>query len=488
MVQAVRYVTTFVNCAYYKMKYIHIKEGDEEMATTEGLWVHMVGIAGAGMSGIARILSEQGNKVSGSDLQTNNITKYLESLGIEIYQGHSSSHVKEGVDLLVISSAIPQDNSEVVCARERNIPILKRGQMLANLVNSKKGIAVAGAHGKTTTTSMLYMVLSEAGIDPNFIVGGELQNSNLNARLGTSDYFVVEADESDASFLELKPFIAVVTNIEDDHLDYYQSVDNIKDAFRKFLDGIHEDGFAVVNGGDEWIREITAHYDKRIIFYGEASDCDYYFDNWQTKGSGSVFDVYHKKKPLGTIELSVPGRHNALNALATICIALELGIEFDDIKKAIIKFRGTKRRFEIIGQTENNVIVVDDYAHHPTEIKATLDAANNFHQGRIIAVFQPHRYSRTKALGKELGAAFVKADLVVFTEIYAAGEKSIPGISGKTVFDAALEAGCNAVYIPNMFDICDFLRDNVISNDLVLTMGAGDIWKVGVEFLNSTNG
>lgn len=455
------------------------------MATTECLWVHMVGIAGAGMSGIARIISEQGNKVSGSDLQTNNLTKYLETLGVEIYQGHSSSHIKEGVDLLVVSSAIPEDNSEVVRAREMNIPILKRGQMLAKLVNGNKGIAVAGAHGKTTTTSMLYMVLSESGIDPTFIVGGEIQNSNLNAKLGTSDYFVVEADESDASFLEIKPFIGVITNIEDDHLDYYKSVDNIKNAFKQFINGVHDDGFAVVYGGDECVREITAELNKRIIFYGETSDNDYYFNNWQIKGLGSVFDVYHKEKRLGAIELSVPGRHNALNALATICIALELGIEFDDIKKAIVKFRGTKRRFEIIGQTDNNVIVVDDYAHHPTEIKVTLDAAKNFHEGRVIAVFQPHRYSRTKSLGKELGAAFVKADLVIFTEVYAAGEKSIPGINGKTVLKSALEVGCNAVYIPNLDDICDFLIDNVISNDLIITMGAGNVWQVGAKFLNS---
>lgn len=453
------------------------------MAATDSLWVHMVGIAGAGMSGIARILSEQGIKVTGSDLQTNNITKYLETLGIEIYQGHSSSHIKEGVDLLVVSSAIPQDNAEVVKAREQNIPILKRGQMLANLVNSKKGIAVAGAHGKTTTTSMLYMVLSESGIDPTFIVGGELQNSNLNAKLGTCDYIVVEADESDASFLEIKPFIGVITNIEDDHLDFYKSFDNIKKAFRQFIDGVHNDGFAVVYGGDKWVREITTEFDKRIIFYGENSESDYYFNNWQIKGLGSVFDVYHKEKRLGAIELSVPGRHNALNALAAISIALELGVDFEEIKKAIVKFRGTKRRFEIIGQRENNILVVDDYAHHPTEIKVTLDAAKNFHEGRVIAIFQPHRYSRTMSLGQELGAAFVKADLVIFTEVYAAGEKSIPGISGKTVFQSALEAGCNAVYIPNMEDICDFLKDNATGNDLIITMGAGNIWEVGVRFL-----
>ncbi len=450
------------------------------MATTESLWVHMVGIAGAGMSGIARILSEQGNKVSGSDLQMNNITAKLETLGIEIFQGHSSSNIKEGVDLLVISSAIPPDNIEVVQARQLNIPVIKRGQMLADLVNRKKGIAVAGAHGKTTTTSMLYMVLSETGLDPTFIVGGELQNSDLNAKLGTCDYFVVEADESDASFLELKPYVGVITNIEDDHLDFYKSLSNLKNAFRQFVDGIRDDGFAVVYGEDKCIREITAHSPRRILLYGETSDCDYFLENWRAKGLGSVFDVYSKGNKLGVIELSVPGKHNALNALATISVALELGLDFAAIKQAILTFRGAKRRFEIVGQWDN-IIIVDDYAHHPTEIKATLDAARNLHQGRLITVFQPHRFSRTKSLGKQLGEAFINSDLAIFTEIYASGEQSIPGISGKTVFEAAGQIGCNTVYIPDFDDICKYLSENLRSNDLVITMGAGDIWKVGIE-------
>lgn len=452
------------------------------MAIT-GQWVHMVGIAGAGMSGIARILSEQGFKVSGSDLQNNSITSNLNSLGVEIYQGHSSSHIREGVDILVISSAIPDDNIEVVTARKKNIPVLKRGEMLAWLVNKQKGIAIAGAHGKTTTTSMLYTILYERGIDPTFIVGGEFQNSHLNAKLGTSDYFVVEADESDASFLAITPYIGVITNIEDDHLDFYKSFNNIKNAFSQFISGIQADGFAVVYGGDKYIREITANLNKRILFYGETPDCNYYMDNWQAKGIGSVFDIFAKDQEIGTIELSVPGKHNALNALAAISIALELGLNFADIKKAIKKYHGTKRRLEIIGE-QGGIIVVDDYAHHPTEIKATLNAVRSFHNGRVIAVFQPHRFSRTKSLGKELGEAFTNSDLVIFTEVYAAGEKSIPGISGEIVYKAAKEAGCEAVYIMNTSDVCQYLAENTQKNDLIITMGAGDIWKVGIELLN----
>ncbi|HZK43348.1 MAG TPA: UDP-N-acetylmuramate--L-alanine ligase [Syntrophomonadaceae bacterium] len=454
------------------------------MATKLGQWVHMVGIAGAGMSGIAHILSEQGVKVSGSDLQTSNITKNLESLGIEIYQGHSSSHIKEGVDLLVISSAIPPDNVEVLEARQRNIPVIKRGKMLANLVNDQKSIAIAGAHGKTTTTSMLYIILAESGIDPTFIVGGEFQNSNLNAKLGSSDYFVVEADESDASFLDIKPYIGVITNIENDHLDYYKSFNNIKSAFRLFIDGVRDDGFTLVYGGDQCIREIISPEDEGILFYGESSDCDYYMENWQAKGLGSVFEVYHQKDNLGVIEISVPGKHNALNALASISIALELGVDFADIKKAIIKFYGSKRRFEIVGKVDN-ITIVDDYAHHPTEIEVTISAAQSFHKGRVVAVFQPHRFSRTKSLGKELGEAFIDADLVVFTEVYAAGEKSIPGISGKTVFEAAKKAGCNAVYIPELDEISGFLITNKENHDLIITMGAGDIWRVGQDVLRT---
>lgn len=454
------------------------------MTSIEGLWVHMVGIGGAGMSGIAQILSAQGNKVSGSDLQKNDITTKLEALGIEIYPGHFPSNVKEGVDLLVISSAIAADNIEVRQAKTLNIPVIKRGQMLAKLVNSHKGIAVAGAHGKTTTSSMLYTILSECGVDPTFIVGGVLQKSNLNAKLGTSDYFVVEADESDASFLDLKPYVAIITNIEDDHLDFYKSLANLKNAFKDFIDEVNSDGLVMVYGGDKSIREIIAPLERKISLYGEDNSCDYYLKDWKAQGFGSIFDIYKKETKIGTIKLSVPGKHNALNALAAISVALELGLDFVAIKDAILKFLGTKRRFEIIGK-HDEITLVDDYAHHPTEIKATLDAARNMHPGRIITIFQPHRYTRTQALGKELGEAFINSDLAIFTEVYAAGEETIPGVSGENVCAAAAKMGSNVVYIPKSVDVAEYLQDILISNDLVITMGAGDIWKVGLEIYNN---
>lgn len=452
------------------------------MAATSGQWVHMVGIAGAGMSGIARILTEQGFKVSGSDLQNNNITQQLQEMGIKIYQGHSSSNIQEGVDLLVVSSAIPLNNAELQSAREKNIPVIKRGQMLANLVNKQKGIAVAGAHGKTTTTAMIYCVLKECGIDPTFAAGGELQDAQINAKLGSSDYFVVEADESDASFLELEPYIAIITNVEDDHLDYYKSVANIQKAFSDYINKVNPSGFALLYGGDEFTKKLKEHTGTRCIVYGETEDCDYYLNDWQTNGTGATFGVYHHSEYLGQVRLSVPGRHNAVNALAAIAVALEIGLEFKAVGAAILKFKGTKRRFQIMGK-KNGIIVIDDYAHHPTEIKATLDAARNCHKGRLLVIFQPHRYSRTHNLGQQLGEAFHNCDLVVFTEIYAAGEKPIPGVNGKLVYEAALKAGINAVYLESPDEVKDFLNKNTLADDMVITMGAGDIWKVGMEFL-----
>ncbi|SHG94393.1 UDP-N-acetylmuramate--L-alanine ligase [Thermosyntropha lipolytica DSM 11003] len=453
------------------------------MATIPGHWIHMVGIAGAGMSGIARILFEQGFKVTGSDLQINGTAQRLREMGIEVYEGHSSSNLKEGVDLLVVSSAIPEDNPEVNLALKRNIPVLKRGQMLACMVNNKKGIAVAGAHGKTTTTSMIYWVLRGCGIEPTFIVGGELQDGHINARLGNSDYFVVEADESDASFLEIFPYVAVVTNIEDDHLDFYGSIDNIKKAFVQFINQVRPEGFAVICGEDKYIADIKHDISVRTITYGENSNHDYYIKNWHPKELGSVFEAYRKDVYLGQVELSVPGKHNALNAIAAIAVALELGMDFAKAREEIKKFSGAKRRFQIKGE-KFGIMVVDDYAHHPTEIRATLAAAQNLKRERVIAIFQPHRYSRTYKLWRELGEAFSACDLAIFTEVYAASEKPIPGVDGKLVYEAALGTGCNAVYLDSFKRIKKYLLENTRAGDLVLTIGAGDVWKIGEEFLS----
>ncbi|QGT99137.1 UDP-N-acetylmuramate--L-alanine ligase [Candidatus Syntrophocurvum alkaliphilum] len=457
------------------------------MTTKTWQLIHMVGIAGAGMCGIAKVLSEQGIKVSGSDLQCNDTTEKLKELGIKTYKGHDSSNVKQEVDMLVISTAIPHDNPEVKKAVDRNIPVLKRGEMLANIVNQYKGIAVAGAHGKTTTTSMMSMVCSEAKIDPSFIIGGEIQGSNVNARLGEGDYFIVEADESDASFLDLNPHIAIVTNIEDDHLDYYKSFDKLLDAFKQFLDRVNPNGFALLFGDDPHLNYLKDKITPQTIIYGENEDYDYYLKNWRIVGPGSKFEVFNKKTYLGTLQLSIPGKHNALNALAVTAVANELGISFEHIQSALIKFKGAKRRFEIIGVAQN-ITIVDDYAHHPTEIAVTIKAAKEFHNGRVVVVFQPHRYSRTNLLGEELGEAFFNADLAIISDVYSAGEEPIPDVNGEVVWRSAVKAGYNALYIPKVNDIETYLLKYLQPNDLVITMGAGDIWGLGIKLLEKLEG
>lgn len=453
------------------------------MPVTPGQWVHMVGIAGAGMSGIARVLVQRGFRVSGSDLQKNAATRKLEELGIQVFTGHSSANIGEGVDLLVVSSAIPENNPELVKAVQMNIPIMKRGQMLAELVNSGRGIAVAGAHGKTTTTSMIFTILENCGFDPTFIVGGELQDSGLNAKQGSSDLAVIEADESDASFLDLRPYIGVVTNVEDDHLDYYKTRRNIEKAFQQYLSGVQPAGFAMINRGIPCIDMITAACPARIVIYGEKPDCDYYLADWEPAGGGSNFNLYYKNECLGRVELAVPGKHNACNSVAAIATALELGISFKDAARVIAGFSGAKRRFQIIGCI-NDITIVDDYAHHPTELEATLEAAKNLDPGRLVVVFQPHRFTRTRILGEQLGRVLAAADLCIVTEIYAAGESPIPGINGRIIAEAALAAGADCVYIPDMEDIVSYLQKNSRPHDLLITMGAGDVWKLGIELLH----
>ena len=452
------------------------------MAANTEQWIHMVGIAGAGMSGIARVLKEQGVKVSGSDLQKNGVSSKLEEMGIQIYIGHQSSNIQEGVDLLVISSAIPPGNVEVEAAIKQGIPVLKRGEMLARLANARKGIAIAGAHGKTTTTSMVYTVLESCGIEPTYIVGGELQDSDLNAHLGKGEYFVVEADESDASFLALHPYISIVTNIENDHLDFYKSFDRIQTAFQQFLMQVDPDGFVLLNGADPCIQEISKASAGRVLFYGEDSSFDYYLQNWQAQGMGSVFEAFRAGEYLGQITLSVPGRHNAWNALAALAVAIELGYSFETAADSLTKFHGAKRRFQIMGRIGRNV-VVDDYAHHPTEIQATIRAARDVGCERVLVIFQPHRYSRTKLLAEQFAVSFQEADLVIITDIYSAGEKPIECIDSQLIYKLALQAGANVIYIPSQQEIEKFILKEIKNNDLIITMGAGDIWKLGVKLV-----
>lgn len=442
----------------------------------------MVGIAGAGMSGIARILALQGFRVSGSDLQKNATTDRLEELGIELHQGHSASNIKEGINLLVVSSAIPPDNPELAAAIKRKIPIMKRGQMLAELVNSGRGIAVAGAHGKTTTTSMIFSIMEQCGLDPTFIVGGELKETGINAKVGKSSYAVVEADESDASFLELKPYVAVVTNVEDDHLDYYKTLHNIELAFEQFLCGISPGGFAVLFGEDPCIKKIKMACPVRTVMYGENPENDYYIANWQALHGGSQFSLHHKGNLLGQVQLGVPGKHNALNAIAALATVIELGVDFANAYPGLSDFVGAKRRFQYIGRVRQ-VQIVDDYAHHPTEIKATIAAARSIHQGRLIVAFQPHRYTRTNSLGIQLGEALSGADICLVTEIYAAGENPIPGINGDLVARAADQAGGQCGFYPDLPAMEEHLLQILQPGDLLITMGAGDIWRLGNSLL-----
>jgi UDP-N-acetylmuramate--alanine ligase len=453
------------------------------MAADKEQWIHMVGIAGAGMSGIARVLKEQGLKVSGSDLQKNGVSGKLEEIGIQIYEGHQSSNIQEGVDLLVISSAVPPDNIEVKTAIQHGIPVLKRGEMLARLANASKGIAVAGAHGKTTTTSMVYTVMENCGAEPTYIAGGELQDSALNAHLGKGEYFVVEADESDASFLALHPYIAIVTNIENDHLDFYKSFDRIKTAFQRFLQQTDREGFVLLNGADLCLREISRTATGRVLLYGEDNRFDYYLQNWQVRGMGSIFEAYRSGQYLGRISLSVPGRHNAWNALAAMAVAFELGYSFDAIAESLKNFHGAKRRFQIMGHIGTSV-VVDDYAHHPTEIQATIKAARDLDFERLLVVFQPHRYTRTQLLAEQFAESFTMADLVIITDIYSAGEKPIAGVDSQLIYRLASEAGANMIYIQTQKEIESFIRQEVKNNDLIITMGAGDIWKLGVKLVD----
>lgn len=439
---------------------------------------HFIGIGGAGMSALAKILLEMGKKVSGSDQSDSEILSQLSRLGARIFIGHEKDHITSEIDAIVYSSAIPPNNPEIVAAEELGITKLHRSDINAMLLNSKNGIAVAGAHGKTTTTAMLGVSLDHANVSPTIIIGGESPDLGTNAKLGASDFLVSEADESDGSFLKLKSYIAVVTNVEDDHLDHYGSVENIKAAFKKFIESVRSK--AIVCTDSEYLRDIieTVGNKKSLVTYALDRDADYRAINIQTAGSGMTFEVEHHSKNLGSVEIKIPGRHNVLNALATIVVGISIGVPFDKIADGLRKFHGAKRRFQTKGRI-NGVWIVDDYAHHPTEIESTLTAARQTNPKRLICVFQPHRYSRTKLLAKEFASAFDSADELILTDIYSAGEDPIEGIDGRTILNEVK----SATYIPKREDLAPYLKSIVRAGDLVITMGAGDIFKTGEELL-----
>ncbi|MCG6914224.1 UDP-N-acetylmuramate--L-alanine ligase [bacterium BMS3Abin03] len=444
--------------------------------------VHFVGIGGIGMSGIAEILIDQGFEVSGSDRALSEVTDRLKDLGAEVYEGHSPENLKDA-DVLVYSSAVTTDNPEVVAAVKRNIPIIKRSEMLAETMRMKYGIGIAGTHGKTTTTSMVGLTLTEGGIDPTIIVGGKLSGlGGTNARLGNGEFIVVEADEFDRTFLKLTPVIAVLTTLESEHLDTYKDLDDIKSAFIEFANKVPFYGFVVICLDEPALQDIKPSINKKALTYGVTAQADIRAVDIAHSEFSSTYTVKYKGEELGKIKLNVPGLHNVKNSLVAVSIARELGIEFPKIKKALEKFSGVYRRFEI--KYDKKILVVDDYAHHPTETTATLSGIRAGWDRRLVVVFQPHLYSRTRDFYQEFGRSFLNTDVFICTDVYPAREKPIEGVSGKLISDITEKFGHkNVHYIADKNKVPEFLMSIVKDKDIVVTMGAGDIWKFGNKFV-----
>jgi UDP-N-acetylmuramate--alanine ligase len=447
--------------------------------------VHLVGIGGIGMSGIAEVLLTSGHGVTGSDLHESDATRRLRALGAEIRIGHDADHVGPETDVVVISSAVNDANPEVVAARGLRIPVIPRAEMLAELMRPKFGIAVAGAHGKTTTTSLVAAVLAEAGADPTLVIGGRLKSlGGTNARLGSSPYIVAEADESDGSFLMLRPTLVVVTNVDREHMTYYGTMDRLVDSYVSFINSIPFYGRAILCADCPRVVGLLDRVNKRFVTYGTSPECDLAARDIRYRGLRTEFDVLRRGVALGRVELSMPGRHVVLNALAAISIALELGIDFRTAADALAAFAGIERRFDIKGEY-GGITVVDDYGHHPTEIRATLAAARRaFEERRILAVFQPHRYSRTADLFHEFTEAFDDADVVVVTDIYAAGEEPAAAISGSGLAAAIARRRDGAIhYRPAGPQLAGEVARLARRGDVVLTLGAGDITRLGPRIL-----
>ena len=444
--------------------------------------IHFVGIGGIGMSGIAEVLLNLGYKVSGSDLRASEITERLASLGGEIFFGHARENVTTA-DVVVISSAVHEDNPEVIEAHERLIPVIPRAEMLAELMRMKYGIAVAGTHGKTTTTSMVATLLSKGGIDPTIVIGGRLNSIGTNARLGQGQFLVAEADESDGSFLMLSPTIAVVTNIDADHLDFYSGIEEIKDTFVEFINKIPFYGLAVLCLDNGNVSDILPRVKKRFTSYGLSAQADFRATEVRLSGFTTSFVAHHKGERLGEITFSMPGAHNVLNALAAIAVAMELNIPFETIREGFASFGGVGRRFQMKGGA-NGVMVIDDYGHHPTEIRATLAAAKAGWDRRLVVVFQPHRYSRTKELFEDFVKAFHDADVLILTDIYPAGEAPIEGVTAESLAGRIRRHGQRDVtWISDREALCAHLERVLSPGDILLTLGAGNVWQVGEAML-----
>jgi UDP-N-acetylmuramate--alanine ligase len=445
--------------------------------------IHFVGIGGIGMSGIAELLFNQGIAISGSDLKKSDITKHLENIGIKVVEGHDPNLIND-VDVVVKSSAVHDDNPEIQAAKALKIPVIRRAEMLAEITRMSYSIGIAGTHGKTSTTSMVGMVLDVAGLEPTIIVGGKVMNFGSNNLMGSGKYIVVEADEYDHSFLSLSPIIAGITNIEADHLDCYMNLDEIKKAFVEFANKVPFFGSVIACLEDPGVQSILPLIEKKILTYGTSRQADVQAVNISMKNFISSFDVVYKSYRLGNITISVNGKHNILNALLAVTVGLELDIPFPLIKKGLEEYKGVYRRSELKGDVRG-ITVFDDYAHHPTEITATLEGFRDSTDRRIVVAFQPHLFSRTRDFYQEFGQAFFSCDALFITPIYPAREKPIEGVSGKMIADAAIQSGHHQVhYIDQNESIVSEITSFLKPGDIFITMGAGNIWQYGEEILS----
>ena len=446
--------------------------------------IHFVGIGGIGMSGIAEVLLNLGYQVSGSDLKESETTRRLSALGGDIRFGHQAEHV-EGCDVVVTSSAVRTDNLEVAQARLLAIPVIPRAEMLAELMRMKHGVAVAGSHGKTTTTSMVAAICDAAGLDPTVVIGGKVNSLGTNARLGQGDYLVAEADESDGSFLKLTPTIAVVTNIDPEHMDHYGDLDELKRTFLAFVNKIPFYGVSVLCLDSANVQSLLPAVEKRYVTYGTTSQADYSLRDVQPQGLTTRFTPVCRGEAREPIALKMVGRHNVLNALAAIAVADELNVDYRACHRALSEFGGIQRRFTVRGE-ERGVMVVDDYGHHPTEIRATLAGAREASDRRVVAVFQPHRYSRVRDQFEQFATCFYDADVVLMTPIYPAGEEPIPGVSAEALAAAIREHGHRDISCYDDHDaLFTALRERTRANDLVVTLGAGNVWQLGQQLLDT---
>ncbi|MCK4802230.1 UDP-N-acetylmuramate--L-alanine ligase [bacterium] len=448
--------------------------------------IHFVGIGGSGMSGIAEVLINLGYKVSGSDLKQTEVTQRLASLGGKIFIGHKPEQVGNA-HVVVTSSAVLPDNPEVVQAKRLKIPVIPRAEMLAELMRLKYAVTIAGTHGKTVTTSLVSMVLAEGGLDPTVVIGGRLKNIGSSAKMGKGEFIVAEADESDGSFLKLTPTIALLTNIDDDHLDYYKTLDNIKNTFVQFVNKVPFYGSIILCGEDENIKSIIPRITRKYYTYGRGKNYDFYAENIVYEEMHTEFDLCFSGKNLGRLKLHFPGAHNVLNSLGAAAVGIELGVGFEKIRKAFLDFTGVSRRLEVKAR-KKDIVFIDDYGHHPTEIRVTLETIKSiWPERRLLVIFQPHRYTRTRDLAKKFGPSFNSVSRIWLTDIYSAGEKPIPGISSSLILESfPAEKRETVTLISDRKALIKEVVKSLRPQDVLVTLGAGDVYKIGEEILNKS--